>query len=157
MYIDYKNALESRIKTLSAIRTVDWYNDQYDRYEDLKTIALPACYIEFENPIQWVTNGDGLQTAQTEIRLHLVVFDVADSPNPSLELANDLHKTIHSHSLFKDNEQLSTELVRTSSALKTEYDQLKIIVLSYATTLYDTTTLRRYIEARPTFVLKQNT
>lgn len=154
MYTPFKNALETLIKAnLNAIKTIDWYNNQYSRYEDLKAIKLPACYIAFENPIRWQTNGDGLQIAETSIKVHLVNFDVADSPVASLNLANELQKVIHGKRLMEDNEQLSTELLRTHSEVVQDYDQLKVIILTYACTLYDLTTLTRYTEVMPDFIL----
>lgn len=175
MYTPFKNALETLIKTsLNTVKTIDWYNNQYGRYEDLKAIKLPACYIEFENPMRWKTNGDGLQTADAVIKLHLVHFDVADSPVASLKLTNELHKAIHGKRLMEvpvlmnelltedgaalaiegKKEQLSTELMRTQSEMVQDYDQLKVTILTYACTLYDLTMLKRYAEVTPSFVLK---
>jgi hypothetical protein len=87
--------------------------------------------------MQWKTEGNKLQTADTEIKFHLVVKDINDTPVIALSLANKLHKLMHGKGLMKLEEQLSTGLMRTESDLKKEYDQLKIIVLTYATTLYD--------------------
>lgn len=142
MYINYFNAIKTVInERLSAVKTVDWFNNQYNRYEELKAVALPAIYIEFQQPMFWSTAADGLQTADTEIKLHLVLFDVADSPEVNLNLASDLNKIMHRFILMDGAEQLSTELVRIQSSLKTNYDQLKVIELTYATELYDCSTM----------------
>lgn len=138
MYINYFNAIRTVINDqLNAVKSVDWFNNQYMRYEDLKATALPAVYIEFAQPIRWTTKVDGLQVADTEIRLHLVVNDVADSPEGNLNLASDLHKVMHRFILMDDGKPVSSELVRTESSLKTNFDQLKVMELTYATMLYD--------------------
>jgi len=139
MYTAYKNAIETLIKTnLNAIKTVDWYNQQYENYEDEKAINFPACYIEFEDPIDWQSLASGVQQAtNAKIRLHLVSFDIADSPEPAMELTTELHKVIHTKRLMDGSDQLSTELMRTQSELITRYDQLKVTILSYQTTLID--------------------
>lgn len=141
MYTNYFKAIETLIKDgLNDIKTIDWFNNQYERYEDLKAVSLPAVYVEFENPVNWITQGDGLQSANTSITFHLVVNDLGDSPEKMLALANKLHKLLHLNCLMNDNLQLSTKLMRTQSSLENEYDQLKVMVLNYATCLSDYTT-----------------
>jgi hypothetical protein len=137
MYTEYYNAIESRIKQgLNSVKTVDFYNAQYQRYQELKANSFPAVYVEFDNPITWKTQGNGLQTADTVIKLHMVVKDIADSPAAALGLASDLSKLFHLHSL-SDTKQLSTELCRSETSLETEYDQLKVVVISFVTSLAD--------------------
>lgn len=143
MYTDYFTIIKALInERLNEIKTVDWYNNQYERYENLKAIKFPAVYVEFDNPMNWITQGDGLQSADTTIRFHLIVNDLGDSPEKLMLLANKLHKALHLTALTDEGEQLSTKLMRTQSSLETEYDQLKVMVLSYATTLSDYTTDR---------------
>ncbi len=141
MYINYYNAVKTLINQgLNDIKTIDWYNNQYDRLKDLKAVKLPAVYIEFPEDIDWKTAGNGLQTADTKITLHLVKFDIGDSPEPTLLLANELHKKIHQSVLLDGINQLSTKLTRVKSKLVIEYDQLKVVKLTYSTTIYDCTT-----------------
>jgi len=141
MYINYYNAVKTLInQDLNTIKTIDWYNNQYDRFKDLKAVTLPAVYIEFSSPANWNTAGNGLQTANIEITLHLVRFDIGDSPELALLLANELHKLMHQSILLEGSNQLSTRLTRTESELITEYDQLKVVKLTYSTTIYDCTT-----------------
>jgi hypothetical protein len=146
MYINYYNAIKTRInQRLNTIKTVDWFNDQYNRYQETKAPILPAVYVEFANPLQWETKGDGLQTAPAQITLHLVVFDLIEQAEPSLALASELHKIMHRFKLKENNADLSTPLMRTSSEIDMPFDQLKVIKLSYDTTLFDTSTLRVYV------------
>lgn len=158
MYTTYKNALETKIKaSVGAIKTIDYYNRQYERYEDLKAIKFPACYIEFERPITWRTEGDGLQTADTFIKVHLVVLDLKDNPEAALSLGKETFKKLHLKRLMDGAEQLSTELVRKTSELVDDFDQLKVVIIQFNTTLYDTTTLKRYIGVNPDFNLTRRT
>lgn len=147
MYIDYFNAIKTFLNTnLSTVKTVDWFNDQYNRYEDLKAQSFPAAYIEFVDPLKWETNGNKLQSARSRIKVHLVIFDIADAPNKGLNLGKDLFKAMHGLVLVNDDEQLSTELVRVESDLNTTFDQLKIIEMVFETTLYDTSAMPNYTE-----------
>lgn len=136
---------------MNGIETVDWYNRQYERYEEVKAVRLPACYIEVPE-LRWETLGEGVQAARAEISLHLVAFDVADSPVPALQLARELHQAIQGHRLMDGSRQLAAELVRSFSRME-QYDQLKVVVQGYATTLYDYSTLVEYGGASPSLVL----
>lgn len=156
MYIDYYNAIKTLINQgLNSIKTIDWYNRQYERFEKLKASALPAVYVEFPTPANWNTGGNGLQTAQVYITLHIVMFDVADTPEPVLTLANEIHKIIHLSVLINGPVQLSTRLMRTESELITEYDQVKVVTLTYTTTIYDCSTAPNQINSNPTLVIGQ--
>ncbi len=145
MYIDYYNDLKQHITAnMPEIKHIDWYNGQYNRYEEVKATAFPALYIEFGNPLQWQTHGNGLQVAvDSSIRFHLVLFDVNDNPELNLALASNLHKLLHLYKIKDANSvQLSTGLMRTSSELLTDFDQLKVIILEYSTALYDYSTIK---------------
>ncbi len=143
MYIDYFNSVQTLINSnLNSIKTVDWYNNQYTRTEQLKATDYPAVYVEFENPMRWETGGDGLQYADTSITFHLVLFDVADAPSSALGIAKDLHSLLHSTTLKdSNNKPLSSSMVRTSSELIVNFDQLKIVKLVYSLAVYDYSTI----------------
>ena len=68
MYKLHYDAVKAHLNAaLPSIKTVDWYNNQYTRYKDLKAIKFPAAYIEFQNPMTWQTIGENVQTADTKI------------------------------------------------------------------------------------------
>ncbi len=145
MYIAYFNALKTLIKDeLNSLKTVDWYNGQYQRYEDLKAVAFPACYIEFESPINWLDTSNNMQIAETSLYLHLVQRDLGDSPESIMNLAQETHLALHGRSLVHENQRISTSLSRSESELITEYDQLKVMKLRYNTSLMDCASIPQY-------------
>ena len=147
MYISYFNAIKTVIEAkLPAVKTFDYFNNQYNRYDDLKAVKLPAVYVEFQQPVFWQTKSNGWQTADTTIALHIVMLDIRDSPERNLLLANELHKIMQGLALMDGLKQLSTAMMRTQSSLKADYDQLKVIELVYATELQDDTAVAPKIE-----------
>ena len=145
MYIPYFNAIKTLFKThLNDFKTIDWYNDQYSRYKDLKAVVLPAVYIEFDDTVNWQDAGNKLQLADTTIKLHIVQFYVGDSPEIVMHLAQKTHKVLQGKSLVYEEQKLSTALTRTASSLISEYDQLKIMTLSYSTALFDASAMPCY-------------
>ena len=145
MHIPYFNAIKTMItQRLSVVKTVDWYNKQYERnFEDVKATPLPACYIDF-GTVGWQDTAQGGKSADVEIQLHLVSFSVLDNPIQSLQLANDLQNIMQGQSLVQDSQRVSTGLSLTQSELVTDFDQLKVMILTYDTTIYNYTTLNTY-------------
>ena len=157
MYIKYFNSIKTLIKSnLNSIKKVDYYNNQYTRTDELKAVEYPAVFVEFQNPMNWKTGGNGMQYAETFIILHIVYFDVADAPNTALILSSDIHKIIHNSTLLDtNNNPLSSSMVRTASELKTEFDQLKVIRLTYDCALYDYSTMPVVTEIAPIDLIVQ--
>ncbi len=143
MYQTYLNAVKQHITSgLTDVKQVDYYNEQYDNYDDSRPPKLPAVYIEFDNPMQWQTAGNGLQIApETFIRLHLVIFDLNDNPGKLFELGKQLHQIMQGFEIYDtDGIKLSTAWMRSHTEVQ-QYNQVKILIMSYKTALYDTGTL----------------
>ena len=151
MYTDYFNTLQTLLKAnVNSLKTVDWYNHQYERYTDLKAVALPACYIEFEEPIAWQNASNKTQIAQVNISLHLVQFDISDSPKKIMELAKNTHLAVQGRALTLNGKPLSNSFTRSESELITQYDQLKVMKITYLTTLMDSSTAPKYNKRKAT-------
>ena len=139
MILPHFNSLKSLIESnLNAIKKVDWYNEQYSRYKDLKANAFPIAYIEFPDKIYWEQSGNNAQKADVEISIHVVMFDLNDSPEGVLAISDDVFKELNRQVLWNGTEQLSTELIRSSSELVKSYDQLKIVIVTFRTNIIDT-------------------
>ncbi len=154
MIIPHYNSLKTLIEDrLTSFKKVDWFNNQYERYEDLKATALPACYIEFPSDIDWQQVGNNVQYAEVDIVLHLVVFDVKDAPVSILNIASDTFKELNTQTLWDETEQLSTELVRVKSSLTTNYDQLKVVKMTFRTNIADISGAKETAPVNATFVI----
>ena len=144
MYIPYFNAIKEILKQVDGLKTVDWYNNQYSRYQDLKAVAWPAVYIEFDSTVNWQDGANKLQLTDTSIKLHLVQFHVGDSPEIVMNLAGNVHKVFQGKSLVHEGQKLSTGFTRVESSLITEYDQLKVMTLTYGTAFFDASVMNCY-------------
>ena len=148
MYIPYFTSVQTLIDNqLSSVKTIDYFNEQYTRYTDLKAVAFPAVYVQF-GQLEWQDAGKGLQVSEADIRLHVVHFDVGDSPRLCLQLASDLNGVLNGRSLNYADQKISTGLSLTSSELVTEYDQIKVMILTYHTLLMDCSALPQYTKRK---------
>lgn len=138
MIIPHKNAIQTLIEQgTNPVRKVDWFNNQYSRYKDLKATRFPIAYIEFPGEITWKTTSNKQQNADVDILIHVVYFGVEDSPEAVLNLAHAVQLKLNEKALVTNNLQLSTKLMRVGSELVQRYDQLKIVKLRYRTTIFD--------------------
>ena len=136
----YFDLIKQRIAELNEIRSVHWYNGQYERYDETRPPDLPAVYVEFDNPVYWQTAGGGVQVApETTVRLHLAVKDLDDKPDKLWELGNMLHRHMHLWPV-PDDDMIMTTLMRSQWEWR-QYDQLKVLIIGYKTALYDYSTV----------------
>lgn len=142
MYITYYNAIKTHFKEhLNQIKTIDWFNHNYDGFDEKKYDPLPAIYIEFEDDIDWRDGGNGLQHADTYFRVHIVCKDLKDIPDKIMNLSQDVHLKTQNIRLYLEDQQLTSELTRTGSKFKSDYDQVKVMVLKYKAMFYDYSTM----------------
>ena len=140
MYIELKDLLADLIRTnVPTIKSIDWYNDQYRNTEKKKAETYPAVYIEVLDPQRWDSGSDGLQVADMRIQLHIVIFDLKDQPNVILELAQTIYLGVNNKALYRsiDNKQFSTPLQRVSSEFVKNYNQLKVMKLTFRFGYFD--------------------
>lgn len=143
MYIDHYEVLKAMTAdNLPQILTIDHFNNQYERTEALKAIRYPAQFIEFPDDIPWEQMGNNTQRADVDINFHLVLRDVGDAPANILELAQAHYQYFNGKAILSpygslNPIQLSTSLVRMNSRLIRNYDQLKIVVLTYGCSIVD--------------------
>lgn len=140
MYIELKDLLAELIQTnVPAVKSIDWYNNQYQNTEKKKAEPYPAVYIEVLDPQRWESGSDGLQVADMRITLHIVVFDLKDLPNAVLELAQSIYLGINNKALYRnsDNKQFSTPLSRVGSEFVKQYHQLKVMKLTFRFGYFD--------------------
>lgn len=134
----YLNSIITLFKSnLNEIKTVDYFNNQYNSFEKIKAIKMPSVFIEFDDNISWHDLSNGKQLTETEINFHIVIFDLSDSPQKLFDLSEKVHKLLQGNSLYREKTQLSTGFSRTKSQKINKHTQIKILKLSYKTCLFD--------------------
>lgn len=155
-----KNQLEDRVKTTEGVKKVDWYNQQYQFTEKESGTRYPVVYIEFLDPVEWEETGREFQHGDVIIRLHVVVYDVTDSPSRTIAFAQNVFKNVNGKSLYMpvvgDNDfQLTTELTRVRTTMPKRYNQLKVVMMDFKCQAFDTSVMPEYTETptAPTFTI----
>lgn len=140
--------LKEQLKSVDGIKKIDWFNDQYNNMEDEKATRYPAVYVEINDPIQWQQSGDRFQHGTATLRLHVVLYDITDSPVRCLEFAQKVFEKINSNSLYDDeNFQWTTELVRQATTFPKRYNQLKVAQMDFVCEVFDVTNMPLRVSA----------
>lgn len=136
MILDHYNTLKTVLNThlngTVKAKNITWFNNQYNRTEEVKGHSWPAVFIEFVQPINWQETGNGLLTADVDINLHVVMHKLKDDPTALLQLSDTVFKAVN-HIALEGNYQLSSEFVLSGSNLVEGYDNLKAQVLTFTT------------------------
>lgn len=137
IYNTVYEAIKQHLNAVQSIKEIDWYNQQYQNFNSEKAIPRRAVYVEMLDPVNWDQMTPG-QSGSVNITLHCVVYDVKDSPVKALEFAQEVWKALQRKDLFdEDNQQVTTELIRSSTNMPKRYDQVKVMQVTFVTHVYD--------------------
>lgn len=158
MYLQYYTPLKTTLIALSSINHVDWFNNQYDRTEELNAIKYPAVFVDFESPTIWQDRGQGQQAGIARISFHVVVNSLADTPELADQKADEVHEALQNKSITTAAAVvLSTKLMRVESEIILDFDQIKVIKITYACELTDQSTQDCLVETNVTNLVTPST
>ena len=138
IYNTLYEAIKVRIQTVGGVKSIDWYNLQYQNTEKEHAEPYPAVYIEFIDPVTFNTGGEKWQHMQLRFRLHVVIHDLTVSPLSAIQVAQDVTKALHGLDLYRTvnnptpvEEQLTTKLVRVAGTLPKRFKNLKVSLVDF--------------------------
>ena len=148
IYVTLKDLVEQKIREIPEIKTVDWYNQQYENTEEDYARLYPAVYIEIADPSNWSDAGNKMQHGTVSIRLHVVDFNLKDDPVEVMQLDQKIFLKLHGNPLFDINgNQVATCLTRKTTDLVKRYNQLKIMRPVYVSEVFDISAMDQYAQA----------
>lgn len=91
MYIPYYNVIKGIIEDGNlGFQEIDWFKDQYSiDYAAAATVDFPSCYIQFL-PMEWTEHSQEGGFSEASVIIHVVGFQLDDSPNSIMNLAKSL-------------------------------------------------------------------
>jgi hypothetical protein len=152
IYSKVKTAIEALLTPVAQIKSIDWFNDQYNNTEKEDAEPYPAVYIELQNPLTWMQAGNNMQTADATITLHVVVNSLKSEPDALFTIAALVESAIQGKWLADGQDQLSTEIIRTVTEPKVRARNLKVYKTSFKTHLFDNTFMDVYQTIPPNTV-----
>ena len=128
---DFYNSLKTQIETVSAVKTVRLFNNQFNKDSEENAWAYPAVFIEFLD-INWETTQLANQQGSLTIRLHQGFESYATEDLAILDTLQLINAAVHGYQGAS-----FTALQRTNEEQDTDHNQVIIWRTDYITDLVD--------------------
>lgn len=139
IYITVKNKFEEQLRTLPAVKSVDWFNEQYLNTDKDEVEPYPAIYIEIVDPVEWGTAGDKMQHGKMRVKLHVVIDTLKPTPEPLMLLTQDVFLLINDQAFNNGDAEITSRWQRINSSVVKRYRKLKVMTTTFEAEVYDFT------------------
>lgn len=137
IYKTLKAKFEEQLRLIPAVKSVDWYNEQYMHTESEQVEAYPAVYIEIMDPVNWITAGDKMQHATVSVRLHVVMDTLSVSPEPVMDLTQTIFLQINDKAFDENAVEITSRWIRIATDFPKRYRKLKVMKVVFEAEVYD--------------------
>lgn len=125
MQLAIYNALKARIETLTALKYVALWNNQFEREDVNVSFNYPCCFIEFADA-QYIDNLNGQQQGTMTINLHLGFESYKTEDTEILQLKQDLNTLIHGWST-----PYNSRFLRTMEIQSYDHPNVQDFIITY--------------------------
>lgn len=134
MQLELFNALKTKIETITALKIVGLWNNQYDRENENVSFGYPNCFIEFTD-IVYSELLQGIQRYSMTVNLHLGFESYKTEDTAILQLKQDLQAVVH---YFQQG--ANTKMLRRGETQNFDHNNVQEYIISYAVTGKDDST-----------------
>lgn len=136
-----KQKLEEKLREIPEVKSVDWYNEQYQNTDKEHVEAYPAVYIEILDPVNWIPAGEQMQHGTMNVKLHVVVDSLLLSPEPVMDLSQLVFLKINDSAFNHEEHQITGRWIRTATDMPKRYRKLKVMKTTFEAEVYDLTAM----------------
>jgi hypothetical protein len=127
MQLEYYTALKARVETLTALKKVGLWDNQFEREPVNVPFLYPCCWIEFTD-IVYSDYLKGVQKYDMIVNFHLGFESFKTEDIEILQLKQDLHNVVHT---FQSD--YNTKLLRRGEVQNFDHTNIQEYILSYET------------------------
>jgi len=131
MQLALYNAIKAKIETLTALKYVALWNNQFEREDVNVSFGYPCCFIEFAD-INYEDYLNGMQNVQMTVNLHLGFESYKTEDTDILTLKQNLNALIHTMSTPGN-----TKLLRRSEIQNFDHTNIQEYIIGYNVTGLD--------------------
>ena len=133
MQLAIYNQLKARIETLTALKYVALWNNQFEREDVNVPFNYPCCFIEFSNA-DYIENLQGQQQGTLSINLHLGFESYKTEDTEVLQLKQDLNALVHNWST-----PYNSRFLRRSEVQSFDHTNIQEFIITYTMQGFDYT------------------
>ena len=126
MQLQFYNSLKAKIETLTALKYVALWNNQFTRENENVAFGYPNCFIEFAD-VNYTELMGGVQRYDMTINLHIGFKSYETEDTDILQLKQDLQAIVH---YFQQG--YNTKMLRRSETQNFDHDNVQEYIISYA-------------------------
>lgn len=126
MQLELYNALKTQIETLTSLKYVALWNNQFERENVNVPFNYPCCFIEFAD-FQYSEYLKGVQMYTGTVRLHLGFKSSKTEDTAILTLKQDLNAKV-----FFFQSGYNTKLLRRSETQNFDHENVQEYIIDYA-------------------------
>lgn len=131
MQLEVYNAVKTQLETISALKEVGLWNNQFARESENVSFGYPCAFIEFAN-IEYSDLTNGLQRYGMDVAIHLGFESYKNEDTPILTLKQTIHSKLH---MFTSaTSKYDTKLLRRSEAQDFDHQNVQDYQLTYRVT-----------------------
>jgi hypothetical protein len=135
MQLSIYNDLKQRISTLTALKYVALWNNQFEREDVNVPFGYPCCFIEFADT-SYVDDLNLRQRGTLQVNIHLGFESYKTEDTDILQLKQDLNELIHGWSTPNN-----TKFLRRSETQNFDHTNIQDYIISYQVTGLDVTSV----------------
>jgi hypothetical protein len=133
MQLAIYNQLKARIETLTALKYVALWNNQFEREDVNVPFNYPCCFIEFPSA-DYIENLQGQQQGTLSIALHLGFESYKTEDTEVLQLKQDLNALVHNWST-----PYNSRFLRRSEVQSFDHTNIQEFIITYTMQGFDYT------------------
>ena len=133
MQLALYNLLRARIETLTSLKYVRLWNNQFEREDVNVAFGYPCCFIEFAE-VSGLDILNGLQQVSMNVNLHLGFESYKTEDTAILQLKQDLNALVHMWSTPNN-----TKLLRRAEVQNFDHTNIQEYIITYSVMGLDTT------------------
>lgn len=126
MQLDFYNALKTKIETLSSIKYVALWNNQFVHENENVSFNYPCVFIEFDN-IVYSDYLNGMQKYSMNVNLHLGFESYKTEDTDILQIKQDLQVTV-----FLFQQGYETKMLRRAETQNFDHNNIQEYIITYS-------------------------
>lgn len=131
------DTIKGLILDKTNVKTCRLFNNQFDNEDVEDAFEYPAVFIQFVS-IPWIAKTQGLQEADSVIRLHIGFHSLRTEEREIFELIEQIHKVLQNYSTA----DLFGDLNRVNEEQDVDHGNVIVWLADYATLITDTSGFR---------------
>lgn len=152
----YKDLITALAEEFDQFSTIELDRNQLNEEGGLQDLVLPACFVEFENDIDWEYDTSYIYAEDVEFTLNI---GVDSNESDVLDFVDYVTKTLSDKYLKKGADTIMDSLSISRTSLDTSKDQIDIASVTFQTCIRlrksDKTEIKKGLALKPTVTFKK--